>query len=132
MAHPCSFIDAVEMSSILNNEVEVDDSFETDCFYEPVGGYGAGLGVHSSVYPVPSTDCPILIQTEPIFPDQTVEPAPAYGETAATITSEGALEIQTCTDVAAVFVIVSGTEGTSGVDRLATAKTIIDEILASL
>lgn len=132
VGHPCSFIDAAEMSTILHNEVEIDDSFETDCFYEPVGGYEAGLGVHSSVWMVPSTACPTLIQTEPIFPDQTVEPAPAYGEAAAIITSEGSLEIQTCTDVAAVFVIVSGTEGTSGVDRLATAKTIIDEILASL
>lgn len=129
---PCSHVDAKEASEILGTEVLAEESFGTDCFYEPTAGYGEGrLDAHLAVYNLPADDCPGALQTDPIFPGETVEPAP-YGDAASIIIGNYSTEIEVCTAGVYLFVAVSGDELTDPeADRVA-AEALLELLLGRI
>lgn len=120
------------MSNILGVEVTTEESFATDCFYEPVAGYGAGLDAHTGALVVSEQECGDFLQTEPVLAGEAVETAPEYGELASVITTEFSTEIVVCASGAALSVTVSGVESGNEQQRLLAAKAILDDMLSQL
>jgi hypothetical protein len=129
---PCSYVDAAAMSTILGVEVTAEESFATDCFYEPVAGYGAGLDAHTGAFAVSEQECGYFLQTEPALPGEAVDPAPEYGELASVITTEYSTEIVACVAGAAISVSVSGVESGNEQQRLAAAQAILADMISKL
>ncbi len=132
LPRPCEFISAEDMSTLLGVEVTSEEEYGSDCFYIPVAGFGAGFDAHTSALALSPEDCRFLLQTEPILPGETVEPATDYGDLASIITTATSTQIEVCAPEAAVMVTVSGSESDRHDERLAAARQIVDMILADL
>ncbi len=130
---PCSFLDGPTMTGILGSEVTVEESFGTDCFYEPVGGMAAGPSAQTSAWAMPEADCVNFLQTEPIFPGEVVAAAPGYGDRGTLITSEYSTSLDVCVAGAEVIVKIMGEPSvTTPEQRLAAAQAVLEAIVGQL
>lgn len=129
LAQPCTVISADEMSALLGGTVETDDTYATDCFYNPIETPSETFDVHTSTLALPDEACLELLQTEPILPGETVVPAPDYGDHASLITTESAAEIQACQGGIAFDVSVLGDGLQPPEDMEAVARSVLDLLI---
>ena len=128
LPQPCTVISAEEIGAIVGTAVTADETFATDCFYEPTDVAAGGLTVHTSTLSF-GDECSEFIQTEQFVPQESVEPAPEYGDLAALITTDGTSQYQVCADGVAFSVAVLGLFEPDGELR-AIAAEILDLLMA--
>ncbi len=126
LPEPCTVITAEEIGAVIGTAVTADDTYSTDCFYEPTDVAAAGLTVRTSTLAIGDA-CSEFIQTEPFVPGESVEPAPEYGDLAALITSDGTSQYQVCADGIAFSVAVIGSFESN--DPRAIAAEILDLLM---
>ncbi len=128
LAPPCSYIDSDEMAAVTGTEMVAEESYGSDCFYEATAGMTAGPDVHIGLYLLPAGECPEVLQTEPLFDDESVEPV-QRGDAAVLIVGTYSTEFEICHGGLYLDVAVLGDESTSAETRMAVAEAVVDLLL---
>jgi hypothetical protein len=108
LPQPCTLISSDEVAAVIGTDLVSDDTFATDCFYEPTDTSTGGATVHTATLALPADQCADFIQTEAFLPGEEVEAASGYGDLATLITTDHSAEYQVCSAGIAFSVSVNG------------------------
>jgi hypothetical protein len=126
----CELATAAEVSALVGVELAAGETMGGECSYEPAGEFS--LFLTAGAFPVPTEECAVWLPSEPLFEEETVEPAPEFGDHATIITAEFRTDYFVCASGTAVSVEMIGPETMTAEEQRSVAAGVMELMLGRL